>query len=154
MRPCVYVCVVHACGRVCVLIYQMLKPGKKVRRRDAELVNYVMVWDDKGPEFSCFMTAELEQGKATVVASKRSFMQAAYNLNAPSKTKSVAYMRVYSAYFLGACVHVCVRVRARVCVCVRVRVCVCARVCVCVSCLLYTSPSPRDRHRSRMPSSA
>ena len=25
---------------------------------------------------------------------------------------------------------------------------------VCVSCLLYTSPSPRDRTRSRMPSSA
>ena len=27
-------------------------------------------------------------------------------------------------------------------------------VCVCVCCLLYTSPSPRDAHRSRMPSSA
>ena len=47
-------------------------------------------------------------------------------------------------------------------------VCVCVCVCVCVQsvdsfvilrtrfkdCLLYTSPSPRDRHRSRMPSSA
>ena len=31
-------------------------------------------------------------------------------------------------------------------------VCVC--VCVCVCCLLYTSPSPRDDNRSRMPSSA
>ena len=28
------------------------------------------------------------------------------------------------------------------------------RVSVCLSCLLYTSPSPRDRTRSRMPSSA
>ena len=28
------------------------------------------------------------------------------------------------------------------------------RVCVGVGCLLYTSPSPRDRHASRMPSSA
>ena len=27
-------------------------------------------------------------------------------------------------------------------------------VCSCVTCLLYTSPSPRDRTRSRMPSSA
>ena len=27
-------------------------------------------------------------------------------------------------------------------------------VCVCVCCLLYTSPSPRDVHKSRMPSSA
>ena len=26
--------------------------------------------------------------------------------------------------------------------------------CICCSCLLYTSPSPRDRTRSRMPSSA
>ena len=25
---------------------------------------------------------------------------------------------------------------------------------LCTSCLLYTSPSPRDKHRSRMPSSA
>ena len=66
-----------------------------------------------------------------------------------------------------------------VCVCVRVYVCACVRACVCcvynaynmcmgvchcvyllymcivsVCCLLYTSPSPRDRHRSRMPSSA
>ena len=24
----------------------------------------------------------------------------------------------------------------------------------CIDCLLYTSPSPRDKHRSRMPSSA
>ena len=31
-------------------------------------------------------------------------------------------------------------------------VCVC--VCVCVCCLLYTSPSPRDGLKSRMPSSA
>ena len=30
--------------------------------------------------------------------------------------------------------------------------CVC--VCVCVCCLLYTSPSPRDMYKSRMPSSA
>ena len=65
------------------------------------------------------------------------------------------------AYRRGAaCVSVCV-----VCVsCVRVscvRVCLC--VCVCATpltcrqgifCLLYTSPSPRDRTRSRMPSSA
>ena len=28
------------------------------------------------------------------------------------------------------------------------------RVCVCVRCLLYTSPSPRDMYKSRMPSSA
>ena len=73
---CVRACMcvwVHACVRVCVLIDQMLTPGKKVRRRDAELVNCVVVWDDKGPEFSCSVTrAELEQGKATVVASKRS----------------------------------------------------------------------------------
>ena len=34
----------------------------------------------------------------------------------------------------------------------RERECVC--VCVCVCCLLYTSPSPRDDNRSRMPSSA
>ena len=27
-------------------------------------------------------------------------------------------------------------------------------VCLCKACLLYTSPSPRDRTRSRMPSSA
>ena len=27
-------------------------------------------------------------------------------------------------------------------------------VSACGGCLLYTSPSPRDRHRSRMPSSA
>ena len=32
--------------------------------------------------------------------------------------------------------------------------CVCVCVCVCVCCLLYTSPSPRDVHKSRMPSSA
>ena len=31
---------------------------------------------------------------------------------------------------------------------------VCECVCVCVCCLLYTSPSPRDDNRSRMPSSA
>ena len=29
-----------------------------------------------------------------------------------------------------------------------------ARVCMAIHCLLYTSPSPRDRTRSRMPSSA
>ena len=29
-----------------------------------------------------------------------------------------------------------------------------ARALLSKSCLLYTSPSPRDRHRSRMPSSA
>ena len=33
-------------------------------------------------------------------------------------------------------------------------VCVCVYVCVCVCCLLYTSPSPRDKRQSRMPSSA
>ena len=33
-------------------------------------------------------------------------------------------------------------------------VCVPACVCVCVCCLLYTSPSPRDMYKSRMPSSA
>ena len=27
-------------------------------------------------------------------------------------------------------------------------------LCTCHSCLLYTSPSPRDAHESRMPSSA
>ena len=32
--------------------------------------------------------------------------------------------------------------------------CVCLCVCVSVTCLLYTSPSPRDRQKSRMPSSA
>ena len=32
--------------------------------------------------------------------------------------------------------------------------CVCVCVCVCVCCLLYTSPSPRDMYKSRMPSSA
>jgi len=30
----------------------------------------------------------------------------------------------------------------------------CASTSTCMSCLLYTSPSPRDRTRSRMPSSA
>ena len=30
----------------------------------------------------------------------------------------------------------------------------CALVSLCVACLLYTSPSPRDRQKSRMPSSA
>ena len=30
----------------------------------------------------------------------------------------------------------------------------CGGVCACSTCLLYTSPSPRDRTRSRMPSSA
>ena len=29
-----------------------------------------------------------------------------------------------------------------------------ANGCICCTCLLYTSPSPRDRTRSRMPSSA
>ena len=69
-----------------------------------------------------------------------------------------------------ACVHACACVRARVCVhvCVCVRACVpmCACVCACVHaymrtcvracvcCLLYTSPSPRDMYKSRMPSSA
>ena len=59
-----------------------------------------------------------------------------------------------------ACMCVCARVCVCVCVCACVRVCVhvCVRVRVCmhacVRCLLYTSPSPRDRHRSRMPSSA
>ena len=48
---------------------------------------------------------------------------------------------VYDARVL-ACAHACLCV----CVCVRVRV----REC----CLLYTSPSPRDRQKSRMPSSA
>ena len=63
---------------------------------------------------------------------------------------------------------VCIDVRLRVCKCVRV--CVCVYVCVCVHvcvgvcvgvcararvrCLLYTSPSPRDRGISRMTSSA
>ena len=52
---------------------------------------------------------------------------------------------------------VCVHTRlsdlhARLCVCVRACVRACVRVCVC--CLLYTSPSPRDLDRSRMPSSA
>ena len=37
-------------------------------------------------------------------------------------------------------------------VCVRACVRACVRTCVC--CLLYTSPSPRDVHKSRMPSSA
>ena len=35
-----------------------------------------------------------------------------------------------------------------------VRPCVCVCVCVYVCCLLYTSPSPRDMYKSRMPSSA
>ena len=33
-------------------------------------------------------------------------------------------------------------------------VCVCPYLCLTKSCLLYTSPSPRDRQKSRMPSSA
>ena len=38
--------------------------------------------------------------------------------------------------------------------CLSNSLCVCVCVCVCVCCLLYTSPSPRDVHKSRMPSSA
>ncbi len=51
-------------------------------------------------------------------------------------------------------VCVCVSVCLCVCVCVCLCVCVCVCVCLCVCGRLYTSPSTRDRTRSRMPSSA
>ena len=65
------------------------------------------------------------------------------------------------ALTLHSVCSVCVCVCLCVCVCVCVVLCcvvccveLCVCVCVCVCCLLYTSPSPRDSLRSRMPSSA
>ena len=68
-------------------------------------------------------------------------------------------LRDLRQYLCGCTVvRVCARVCVRVCVCVCVCVCLCVRarvrVRVCVCCLLYISPSQRDRTRFRMPSFA
>ena len=52
----------------------------------------------------------------------------------------------------GAAVCVSVDIVSGAAVCVSVDIV--SGAAVCVSCLLYTSPSPRDRQKSRMPSSA
>ena len=57
-------------------------------------------------------------------------------------------LSVCMSVFLYVCLSVCLSVRPSVCL----SVCLC--VCLSVCCLLYTSPSPRDMRRSRMPSSA
>ena len=69
---------------------------------------------------------------------------------------AVPYRKDQGHGCLSVCLSVCLLVLYNVMKIVGWgRVCECVRVCACMhACLLYTSPSPRDMYKSRMPSSA
>ena len=117
---------------------------------------------------------ETLSGLLHISLSLLSALRCCHGISLPRSLILISRLGCALSIYLCVCVCVCVCVRACLCVCVRACVCICAHLDQIPqdknfhsnflklqihtphteTCLLYTSPSPRDVHKSRMPSSA